>query len=177
MKKRILALLLIICIAAAVFPAVFADNSGIRGIKIGDVGLDEIETLLRDVFSSEEIQSILTYVKSLGDDIYETLTDGYEEFSRQIREASDEEIEKIIRQELAKCNVTISDDNAEKLVSFVRKLASMDKETFTKRVEAAKKLVEKLSKLSDGLDTASEKVSGVLGPVKNFFGNLFGSFN
>ena len=159
------------------FPFAYADGAGIRGIKIGDVGVDEIEDLVKDVFSSDEIQSVIAYIKSLGDDIYTTITDEYEEFSREIAESSDEMIAKIIREELAKCNVTISDENVAKLVSFVRKIASLDKETFTKRVEAAKKLIEKLGKLTETIDTAGEKVSGILEPVKNFFGGLFGSFS
>lgn len=177
MKRRLISTLLVACIIAGVLPFAFADGAGIRGIKIGDIGVDEIEDLVKDVFSSDEIQSIIAYVKSLGDDIYTTLTDGYEEFSREITEMSDEMIAKIIREELAKCSVSLSDENVAKLVSFVRKIASLDKETFTKRVESAKKLIEKLGKLTDKLDTASEKVSGIMEPVKNFFGNLFGSFS
>lgn len=177
MRKRLISIFLAVCVIAGMFPGAFADGAGIRGIKIGDVGVEEIEDLVKDVFSSDEIRSIIAYIKSLGDDIYTTLTDEYEEFSREIAESTDEMIAEIIREELAKCNVTLSDENVAKVVSLVRRIASLDKETFTKRVEAAKKLIEKLSKLTDKIDTASEKVSGFMEPVKNFFGNLFGSFS
>lgn len=115
----------------------------------------------KKVVATQELLVTSEMEEIYGDDINQVITEIKDEVIEETKGMSDDEIRGVIKAKADQYNVTLSDDDVEKILDLIKKIQLLDYDT-----DAFK------SKINETLEAISENGGGALETVKNFFSNV-----